>query len=627
MGPISAITGLVGAGMDIYGQLRQQHQQNWQNGLTMEQFNRRNAAQDTGGEMWRSSFDPARDTSLQLRDLFMAALSGDGGSQQQLSQLLQDYPGVMDRLVGGGSDPFGRGINGGMQSLMDQNAERRGAYTSAADQAFGTFANGGMTPGRQAAQDRFMDILNDPSQSNLTQGFQDRALDAINRGGMNDQLQRAWAGAGSLLDPEGATDTLDALQYGGLDMFGDRGMNDQNSALYDRGLSGLYGGALGTAGLTEAGGMAELTGLQDLQEGGRTDLSQALGGRGMDLANREALLPIEQVYQIAREDAARNTEGAFKRAQRQAAARKGTSGAVVAAGGAEGDPMSEWADLASRSVSDAGRQALITQQGLQLNQQGQGLGAAGNAGQLENARYGAAGDLVRGMEGNATQRYQADAGIAGGALSNALGYAGLGSQTALGGQEQETQRFLQALVLLPTLSNAAAGQMSAYGNLGLGAGQLEDARRRTSLSGGELLNRSQTDAGNYALGSGQLGMGLENSYQKAGDTLFDQYLKGGTFGMGLNQQELAAFQQLFNNTQGFNRDNFSNTQTGVNNLYNLGGQGLQYALGGIGAGSNYQPGSNQQSPYSAIGQAVGKINLSGLFNPKQTPLGTDDYGN
>lgn len=641
----TGISSLIGAGTGIYSAIQAAREAEWRRNFDINNLNNSRAQQEAGLEAWRANYNPARDTSLQLRDLFMSAFTGEEGSQAQLQQLLKQYPGMIDQLLGSGSDPFGRGSNDGMRAIQEQNLNNRGMFQTGADLAGQVFAGGGWTPGRSGSQDRFMDMLNGQGaemgtlgdvgtsllgrrgQTAVTQGFQDRGMEALNRGGMNDQIQRAWAGAGALLDPEGRTGALDALQRGGLGMFGNQGMNSQNSALFNRGLSGLSGGALGTAGLTEAGGMAELAGLQDIQAGGRTDLSEALAGRGMDLANREALLPMEQVVQFAREDAARNTEGAFKRAQRQALARGGGSGAVVAAGGAEGDAMSEWADTASRSVSDAARQAMLGQQALQLQQMNTGAGMAGNAGGLENSRYGAASNLVQGMEGNATQRYQADAGIAGGALSNALGFAGLGSQTALSAQDQESQRFLRALGLMPELSNAAANQMNAYGNLALGAGWLENSRMGTGMSAlnsynqnrlgaGGLMNSSITDQGNYALNAGNLQNAFGNSFQNSGNNYYDQMLRSGAFGAGLNQAQMGAYQTNLSNVSGYNSNNAAGAQQNLQNLLNLGGQGLSWAQAGLTNQPTPPPGGyggGGAQMWQQIGQGIANTNWGGLF--------------
>jgi len=448
-------------------------------------------------------------------------------------------------------------------------------FQSGADLAGQVFSGGGWSQPRQDTQDRFMEMLMGQGYSNslgdvgssllsgrgqtaLSQSLQDRGMDAMNRGGMNDQLQSAWANSGALLDPQGSTATLDALKAGGLDLFNARGMTGENSAL---------------------------------------------ANRGLDLANREALLPMDQVYNIAREDASRSAEGAFKRAQRQAHARKGGSASVVAAGGAENDAMSEWSDAASRSVSDAGRQALLGQQGLQLQQMGQGAGMASNA------------------------------------LQNSLGYAGLGANAAGTGQEQESRRFLEALGLLPQISNAANSQLNTYGQLALGGGQLENARMGTGsealgrynslqLGSGGLMNESLNNQGQYALGAGNLQNAFGNSYQNAGNSAFDNYLRSGAFGAGLNQNQMGAYQNLFQNTQGFNRDAITGAGNAAQNLMTLGGQGLAYAQAGLTSAPSPIPTQGGNSPWAGIGQAIGGTDFSGLFNrpPKSsTGAGYDQY--
>ena len=636
MDPISA--GL-GAAAQIYGLFQAQHQQNWQNDFAINQLNNQRDQMARGIESWNASANPTRDTSLAMRDNLAALLLGPDGSSAQLSELLQKYPGVLDQLMGSGADPFSRGMNPGMHSAMsglDQNSMNSLGGADIAGQVFGS---GGWTPGREDSQARIMDMLNGMGsemgtlsdvgssllggrgQTSYTQGLQDRGMDAVNRGGMNDQLQRAWAGSGALLDPQGQTSTLSSLQNGGLNLFNNQGFNSQNNSLFNSGLNEMNSGALGTKGLTEAGGAAESAGLQDILGGGQTDTSNALASRGLDLAGRESLLPPEVAVQIAREAASRDSQGAFRQAQRQALARKGGAAGIVAAGGSEHDPMSEYADQAARQVSDAGRKALTDQQGLQLQQAGLGASMAGNAGQLDNSRYGAASNLVQGMEGNATQRYLGNAGISGNALQNALGYANLGSSTAQGGQQQETQRFLGGLQLQPDISNAATNQLNAYGNLGLGAGSLENSRMNTGtnalqaynqnrLGAGGLMNQSMTDQGNYALGAGNLQNTFLNSYNNSQNTLFNNNLAAGNFGAAQNQSQLNGYNQLFNNTLGYNRDNTSGLQSSLSNLLQLAGMGQQYAIAGLGQTPAPQN-INNQPAWAAIGQGLGNVSFGG----------------
>ena len=627
---------LLGAGANLFGAFQDMKQQNWMNGQIVDLMNRNQRAIDTGQQTWLSNFDPARDSSLQMRDRFQNALfgqeDGTGGSMAQLDQLMQQYPGLLEQLLGSSANPWDRGTSPGMQGAMDQAAGNQNIFSQGADTALGAFQGGGWSPQRQDTQDRFMDLLNgqgaqmgafsdvgldllgNRGQTANTMGFQDRAMDMLNAGGMNGQLNKASIKGAGLLDSDGRTNTLDALQAGGLGMFGNQGFNQQNSALFGAGMGQMNENALGTKGLTQAGGMAEQVGLGDLIAGGQSGASNYLSNRGSNLADREALLPLEQVIANARERAALDTNSAFKRATRQALARRGGSASVVAAGGSENDPMSEWANQASTAVSEAGRKAAESQQGLQLQQMGVGAGMVGQGGALENNRYGAASSLVQGMEGNATNRFGTGGQIAGNAAGNALGFAGLGSQAALGGQGQQTDRFGMGLNAMTNV-NAGAGQnANIYGNLGLGAMGVEGNRmglgsnmlqnfNQNRISGGQLMNGSLTDQGNYALGAGGLANNFGNSSANAANTLFQQMLQSGQFGAGLNQQQMAGFQQLFNNALGLNRDNASNFNSAINNLTTLGGQGNQLQIAGLQQAPPAQQ-SNQSSAWAPIGSAL-----------------------
>ncbi len=565
---IGAITGLVGAGLNVYGALQQANQQEWERGLQMEQFNRRNAANERGLEAWNASADPARDAALQLQNLYMQSLYGDNGSQVQLMNLLQQYPEVMNALMGPQGDPFGRGANPMMSQLLSGGMSGLDFYGGGANTAMQGFQGGGWTQPREDTQARLMSILNGQGAEMGTLG--DVGTDLLGRRGQTALTQDAQKIAGSVL--------------------GAGGFNPENRGLYDIGMSGLSGGALGTAGMTEAGGLAALVGLQDLMNGGRTGISTGLGDRGLDLVEREALLPMDEAFQIAREDAARNAQGAFTRAQRAANARGGGAAGIVAAGGTQNDPMSEWADEAARMISDAGRQALLGQQGLNLNQMGIGSQMAGTGGGLENSRYSAASGLVGNMEGNATQRYQANAGVADRALQHALGLA------------------------------------STYGNLGLSAGSLEnsfmntgagllDAYNRNRLSAGGLMNSAIADQGQYALGLGGLANNFQNSYYNASNNLFGNNLAMGQFGQGLNRDQLNAFQQYYGNMTGMNRDNLTGANMANQLLFNLSDQGRQYAQAGL-TGQNYgmTPASQIANPWSPIGQGITNTDLGGLWN-------------
>lgn len=627
---------LLGAGANLFGAFQDMKQQNWMNGQIVDLMNRNQSAINTGQQQWLSNQDPARDSSLQLRDRFKNALfgqdDGTGGSMALVDQLMQAYPELMEQLLGAGANPWARGTSPGMQSAMDSGAANQNIFGQGANTALQAFQGGGWSPQRQDTQDRFMDFLNgqgaqmgalsdvglsllgDRGQTANTAGFQDRAMNTLNAGGMNGQLNKASEKGAFLLDSNGRTGTLDALQGMGLGMFGNQGFNGQNSALFGAGMGQMNEGALGTKGLTQAGGMAELVGLEDLMNGGQTAASNFLGQRGANLAGREALLPMQQVYNNVRESAASDARGAFLKAIRAAQARKGTAAGVVAAGGSESDPLAEWADQSMQHVSDAGRKALIDQQGLQLNQMGIGSNMVGQGGALENNRYGVASGLVQGMEGNANQRFGIGGNIAGSAAGNALGFAGLGSQSALGAQGQESGRFGMGLDAMTNVNSGAANNANVFGNLGLGAMGVENNRmglggnllqnfNNNRIQGGQLMNSSLTDQGQFALGSGGLANNFGNSSTNAANNLFQQMLQSGTFGAGLNQQQMTGIQQQLMNVLGLNRDNATNFNNAIGNMINLGQQGNQLQIAGLQQAPPASAGHNAQA-FTPIAQGL-----------------------
>ena len=487
------ISGLLGAAMQGWGLQQQMHQQKWLEDFAINELNNKRGVQNFGQDRWMSNFDPARDQALQLNNWFTPALFGENGSQANLINMMTQFPGLLQQYTG---DPFSAGINGNMQSLLGQNAERMGYYDPTADTAQQGFLGGGWTPQREASQNILMqilqgqgaqmgtlgdvgtDLLGMRGQTAFTQGYQDRGMDAMNSGGMTDPLRTAQG------------------------------------------------------------------------------IANAAGARGLDLINREALMSPDQAANFAGESAARATQGAYERAQRQALARRGKAASVVAAGGNEQDPMSEWADAASGSVADARRKALMEQQGLGLQQMG------------------------------------------------------LGSQMALGSGG-----------LFPQLQNSATSNAGTIGGLGLNAAQLENARMGTGGNllntyldaqgrAGGLMNQSMTDQGNYALGLGGLGLNAQNAGQAGRNNLFGNYLAGGQFGAGLNQQNFGMNNQYFQNLLGLNRDNMTNYMGGLNSLINLGGQGITWGTAGM--GNTAPPGViNTQPTFAGIAQGLSNVSWPG----------------
>ena len=496
--PFSAIMGAVLQG---WGLQQQMHQQKWLEDFAINELNNKRAAQNFGQDRWMSNFDPARDQALQLKNWFTPALFGENGSQANLINLMTQFPGLIEQYTG---NPFDVGINGAMQSLINQNAERMGYYDTTADTAQAGFLGGGWTPQREATQNTLMEIL------------------------------------------QGSTDPMRTLADIGPDLLRQRGQTAFTQGYQDRGMD-----AMNSGGMTDP--------LRTAQE-----IANAAGARGLDLINREALLTPDQAANFAGESAAQATQGAYQRAQRQALARRGKAASVVAAGGNEMDPMSEWADAASRNVADARRKALMEQQGLGLQQMGLGSQMALGSGGLFP-------DLQRAATGNV--------GTVGGLGLNAA--------------QLENSRMSTGNAILDNY-------LQAQGRAG------------------GLMNQSMTDQGNYALGLGGLGINAQNAGQAGRNNLFNNYLAGGQFGASLNQQNFGMNNQYFQNLLGLNRDNMTNYMGGLNSLINLGGQGLTWGTAGM--GSTAPPGYiNTQPAFANIAQGLSKVSWPGL---KSTGGGT-----
>jgi hypothetical protein len=458
-----------------------------------------------------------------LRDLFTNYLTGEGGSQEQVRQLLSTYPGLIDQLFGESSNPWERGLSPEQRAVMGQNLDARGGFMGGFDTAMGGFQNPNQ-PGREDAMARFMDILNgqgaglqttedvgtgllgERGDTNFTRNTADRGIDMFNRGGMTDPLQRAWQASGNIVD-----------------------------------------------------------------EQGRTAPTTALINKGLDYATRESLMDPAQAAMFAGEDAARGMEGAYRRMQRNALARRGEAASVVAAGGSEADAGSEWANAAAEAIASARRKALVGQQELGLRQ------------------------------------------------------ADMGSRMAATGQDAETSRFLNALTNLNRISDSAANNVSTYGNAAIGAGGLANSRmntgtglldlyNRTRLGAGGLMNSGLQDMGQFQLGMGGLANNFGNSYQNAGNNYFDQLLRGGAFGQERNQNQFNANQNYYQNAVGFNRDNMTGMGTSLDNLYRLANLGADYARAGL-TGQNYgtTPAQNMANPWGAIGSGIANTNWGGLF--------------
>lgn len=300
-----------------------------------------------GEQNMNTNLDAARDLFLRMTNgegwtPEMAASKDSIGDQRaQLATLFQNQgvdPGLADVLSRLGS--VGGEQQANVQDVLNNNISMRG-QTGDSRTILERLLGGAMgeVQGMNVADDLGQRLLNLEGRTNLSLAAGDRGIDALNRGGFTNDTQFGSTTAGAIAGSGGRTNEL---QKG-----------------YDAILS-------------------------EIGQGGETALTRALGQRGMDLGGREALLPMGLAATMARDQAARSIKQQAEGALRRAHARNGDA----VSSGAGNDELAAFADQAAGLEADAVQKALLTQQDLQLKQQGQGLDAAAKAANLQNERYG-----------------------------------------------------------------------------------------------------------------------------------------------------------------------------------------------------------------------------------------------
>lgn len=151
--------------------------------------------------------------------------------------------------------------------------------------------------------------------------------------------------------------------------------------------------------------------------------------RGLDLINREALLSPEQAANYGGELAQRGIQQNAEKVYRDANNRGGGPGSVVASG--TGNQMkADFADDAARANADARMQALMSQQGLNLQQMGQGANLLNAGNQTDTSRMGVGASAYGSGGGLANQQLGIGSGMMNDLLQNQLGFTNQYGQTA-----------------------------------------------------------------------------------------------------------------------------------------------------------------------------------------------------
>lgn len=469
MDPVTAqFIGMLGSGLTQFlGGNNALNQQQWNQHALVDMLNWLRASQGMYGGMMNNIADPLRNAAIGATDMGQQFLMdpqygmfprmGEAG-WQQMQDANRDY---WDPNRGLWQDPV-------MQERMRNLQSIGGLANLPNDVAMQMLSGGGPREGVAGA-------------NNLAQLFA--------QGQMNPQQ--------ALLSP--GYEALDFRGQTNLNTFlGDRAFDTFAQGGYTPGLGNLAGysqGFLSSGGQTPTGATAQGVGLETLLGGGASAGSDWLQQRGAQLAGQDALLPMDQVVNIARDQAGTRGAQMYESLMRQALARGGGPGNIMGAGSQQG-VMGEFSDDLLRQEAAAVQNAILQQQGLQLQQQGQGFGALGQGLGAAAQREGIASGLVSDLERNATANL--GLGISGlgqaeqTALSRLLGMGGLGLQ---GSQDQLSRMNFGANAMNSVLGSQQQGLAQLLQGLGLDANMIGQASNQL-FQGADLWRGLENDIWN-----------------------------------------------------------------------------------------------------------------------------------
>ena len=525
-GLISSILNTFNAGKDA----------RWGQGSLINILNTMNQANDTGVNMGISAWDPARDNAMSGGGLAGNMLNSSEGGMGDQQQAITDLRRGINRgdFTQGGL----KGRNGDNLDYFSNSAAQR-AINAGDQNDVGSGAYGGMLNG-----------------NGQVVGNQQEALDMLS----------SLLGGGGVLGGMSQAGN-EAIANGGMTGYGS-GLQDMSNYVAQRGGYDLNLNALGDAGknalqnggLTATGAAAQNEGLQGLLRQGQTGTTSRLQDIGTNLASQSALLPTDMVAGFAKDQAGSQARKAAENFQAQALARGGGAGSTVA-NGAQNAGLADFANNMQESQANAYQNALTQQQGLNLQQQGQGAQMALGAGGLAAGQLGTYGNLLTGQQGVQNQTLATGGNL----LSNAAG----GANAAMG-----------------TYGNLAgqAGQ-NATQRLGVGSGMLNNVagNQLNAAQGINGLSKTQIDA---LLGAGA---GL-NANAGTANTAYDRavgnQLGSGSLGNAQGNSFYTQLQGLLGLGNSANTNSLSLNNTSLQGLLGLSGQSFDYAGKGLQGQSN-----------------------------------------
>lgn len=427
----------VGAGIgllsNLIGGFMGQNAQDWQRNALVDSLNKLEQYYGQNQQLGFNYLNPQRDALLALTSRLSPWLYGDNeGNTGQLAAQSERLAQFGGEITPDALSQFIRsyGGNPAFEEHLNNLSSLQGVANTLYGTAEGILSRGGKDDRYGQIYDRLMDI-------------------GMGRGAALDEMQNVGSG---LLSQRGQTNLTQGTQDRALDTLNRNGSNAASQLLM-----GLGGG---------------------------------LAGRGAELANREALLPIDFAASMARDQAARQSYKAAENFRRRALAKGGGPGALSS--GSQNRALLEFEDMLLGNEADALQNSLTQQQALQLQQMGQGfsgasqgLGAAGqsqslatqlqqvlgalglDAGQLETSRMGLGGNLADAFNRLKLGGLSATQSPVNAEYGNLFNAGGLMNQTY--GQNQG-------------MYDTMLRSMLGGGNLGLAAGQGYFDNRGQNLS-------------------------------------------------------------------------------------------------------------------------------------------------
>ena len=439
-----------------------------------------------------------------------------GRSDEERQRQIQQQRRILDDValpnIGRAEDLAGElGANGGLnpqqqdaikrlraqQESMQQGPDLTGLQLPPQIQRQFDLLNSGIDFGRQ----RETELLQTGGFSGEMRQAFDRNLDLGT--GRTSQQQTLNDLSNEIIGTRGRTAELDFMRDRSQDLFRDdpslRAASNEGLGIIKAGgqtrelrkLAGQGNSLIASGGFT-----ADLRRLEgqlqaQIQSGGISPQGQKLLGQLQPLIESGgqggALLPMDVATGFARDQAVSAIQNQAEGARRQAFARGGGPGAVVASG-LQNQALAEFADESARAEAGAVQQAALGQQGLQLQQL---LGAAGISGGVIESGQGVVGSANQGLgnianassrniatgAGLATSAQQLAAqrlGIGGDIFNDAqgriLGRNQLGAQLGMDVEQQVLDRLGMGTGIQQDLIGSMLTGMNQAGGIAINAG-------------------------------------------------------------------------------------------------------------------------------------------------------------